>query len=250
MLSNEENVKLFMIEGGVMLQVVKDYIQSVLDLRERKIEALKKLGLDSETTEVWSSNYDGRMVAVTLPRDFKNKADWTKPNSQGRSSPKKGTEAHKIFFDKSLGIKSAESVIIEKLKVPTQLAYSTATGKGFTSIGRMLSSCGFLYMSKDGPYALWIPDVEACVAELKAQNVRYKSFKVLGGTENWKLEVEGLRPILQEEWDLLVAQKNLEEAREKQAKKAFVAAAPAALKKPMPKAVAKAAASVLKKGKK
>jgi hypothetical protein len=242
MLSNEEKVRILLVENGPVLELVKQHVADRDRVRELKVQILTQLGLDPEKVEVWASSHDGAMNAVSIPSKLKLpkkfvQANWTRPDSQGRRRPKRGTAEYNAFFTKDARYTPAEKLIAECLKVPCSIGYKTAGGEGWTSIGRMLRACGFLWMHKDtGPYAIWIPDVEACLAELKAKHKKVKGFKILGGADKWVLDTTGLKPILEEEWALMVAQKNLEDAR----KKAAFDALPEAGKKNITNAVSKA----------
>jgi hypothetical protein len=222
MLNNEENIVLYLIESGPMLDLVKHHIAERDRSRNAKVSILAQLGLNPEKVQIWSHAYDGGMTGVQIPRGLKMPpafvaSNWTKPDSQGRSRPKKGTDEYKIFYDKEATYLPAEQLIAENLKVPCSIGYKEGGGEGWTRIGRMLSSCGFLWLHRDtGPYALWLPDVAACIVELRAQYKGSKSFKILGGVDKWVLDTTGLKPLMQEEWDLMVAEHNLKQARAKQ----------------------------------
>lgn len=225
MLNNETKISLYLIDSGPMLDLVKHHIAERDRVFKAKIEILKHLGLDPKHIEVWASRDDGGMTAVRWPTAMKLPkkfvaGNWTKADSQGRRRPKKGTEEYKVFYAPEGSYTPASVLIAEKLNVPGAIGYKSKGGEGWTRIGRMLNECGFLWMHKDtGPYAMWTPDVKACVEEMREQFKGVKSFKILGGADTWTMDTTGLRPILEEEWDLMVSQKNLEEAREEAAKK-------------------------------
>jgi hypothetical protein len=76
-------------------------------------------------------------------------------------------------------------------------------------IGHPLFACGFLWASKDGPYGLWIPDVPAEVAKSKADG-----FIVAEPANSFKPEIPGCRLILEEEWNLMVAEQELKRKKQ------------------------------------
>lgn len=247
-MNSQEKTKIYLIESGPALDLILAHIKDRHRATAMKVQIMTQLGINPEKYEqvqVWSSSYDGRLSAISIhgktPKGF-DPSQWTKADSKGRRTPKRNTPIHKIFYSAEGAFEPAEQVIIKAFNVPTQIAYSTSTGQGFTSIGRMMASCGFLWLDAEkGPFAMWTPDVVASVADVKAQHARYKSFKVLRGADDWKLDIPGVKPILQEEWDLIVAQKNLEKALEKARAQAIFEALPAAGKKNITRAVKKAA---------
>lgn len=229
MLNNEEKIALYLIEGGPMMELVKHHIAERDRVSKMKIEILAQLDLDPKKVEVWARSDTGQLTAVRIPKDLKLpktfvQANWTKPDSKGRRMPKKKTEEHAIFYAPDAHYTPQAELIGKKLNVPCSIGYKSSRGEGWTRIGRMLNECGFLWLHKEhGPFAFWIPDVKACVKEMKEQHKGLKSFKLLENVEDWKLNVDGVRPMLEEEWELMVAQKNLEEAQEAATKKAVAA---------------------------
>jgi hypothetical protein len=220
MLNNEEKVALFLIEGGPMMDLVKKHLAERDRVHKVKLQILEYLALDPKEVEIWARRYDGMVTALRLPsREIPegfNASNWTKPDNAGRRTPKKGTVEYEIFYAKECRYTPQTELIAKALKVPCSVGYKSKGGEGWTRIGRMLNECGFLWMhKKDGPFAMWIPDVPACVEEMKTRHKGLKDFKILGGADTWSMDMTGIKPILQEEWDLLVAQKNLEEAKAK-----------------------------------
>jgi hypothetical protein len=213
MLKSEESILLFMIEGpGKAMDLVKQHFENVLAIRKAQSDMLESLGFNLKDVEVWRRNDDFALTGVRFVRG-KPGPEWIKPDAKGRTRPKRGTELHKKFYAVG-GITPASQVIAKAFNVPLGLGYKTNTGQGWTAIGRMLNECGFLYMSKDGPYAMWVPNVPQCVAEFKESMKKYKSLKIVNAeVEAFKPEFEGCRPILEEEWDLLVAQHKLDAKR-------------------------------------
>lgn len=244
---NEEKTKLYLIESGPMLELIKHHLNERTRVTAVNLEILRKLGLDPEKVQLWRHIYNGSLTGVQIPKSLKMpkvfvQENWTKPDSKGRRRPKKGTEEYKAFYSEDALFTPAETLIVKALNVPTSIGYKTRggtrSGEGWSMIGRMMSACGFLWMDRDnGPYAMWLPDVEAAVEDLKKAHKGVKSFEVIGGADVWQLDTTGIKPLLQEEWDLMVAQKNLEEAREKAAKRLLFDSLPPAGKKNIKDAV-------------
>lgn len=214
--------KLFMIEGGPALELVKAHIEEVLRVDREVIALAKELGVE----RVYRSHDDGTLLQVIFPGKTVPEG-WTKPDKKGLSHPKKGTEWAKRFAAQK-GHASVSQLIANTFEVPTWVEYTGIPGTanegnwGSTCIGRPLNECGFGYMSKEGPYCLWVPDVAAEVTAIEARGYLAKA-----PAKGFKLEVPGLREIEDEEWDVLVAQHKLEKKRREKALSAE-AAEPAA----------------------
>ncbi|WP_234775226.1 hypothetical protein [Paraburkholderia tropica] len=190
----------FMIEGGKALELVKKHI----DDRLSSIERAKALAVELDASDVSTSKADGKVVAV----QFKGAPhpDFKKPDKFG-SRPRKGTDWAKRFAAQD-GYEPESYLIQSALDVPCQISYSHDGGSGFRHIGYPFSECGFLFLGKNGPYAMWIPDVEAEVRRDLA-----KGYTVNDPALTFKAEFDGCRRIRIEEWEFLVAKHNLEKAR-------------------------------------
>jgi len=196
---------IFMIEGGRALEMVKHHIAEV----KRVAEQSRALALELGVERIFTSLENGTLLSVEFPG--KVHRDFTKPSKHG-SHPKKGTEWAKRF-DAQQGYECPSYVISDALGIPLSISYSLSNGgHGSHMIGYPFSECGFLYLSADGPYAMWVPDVPAIVASNEA-----KGYTVEEPAKSFKLEFDGCRRIEKEEWDFLVAQHNLEKKRKARA---------------------------------
>lgn len=193
----------FLIEGGSLLDLVRQHIAAHQETNKSNVAILLELGVE----RYWPSMTKGTVGSVVFPGP--RNADFTKPNSKGASIPRKGTEWHRRFADQ-VGYDVMGYDLAETLGIPTNIQYRKGDDiRGGSSIGGgFTSGVGFLYMSPDGPYALYIPDVAAIVADYEA-----RGYTVDDVCKNFKPEFDGSRPILKEEWDLLVAEHDLAEAR-------------------------------------
>lgn len=224
-------VSIYLIESGTAKELILRHFAERERALQARVAAIKALHLDPNTIQVWSSKYDGSMSSVylparaDLPKGF-NASAWTKPDRQGRRSPKRGTDEQRIFRAKECEYTPTERLIAGAYKVPGQINYKTTGGEGSTAIGPMMSACGFLWLDQEkGPWALWVPDTKTIVASAKAQHAKDKAFKITNNIESWKMDTTGLKPILEEEWDLLVAQYKLDRAKAAQAATAVEARA-------------------------
>jgi len=190
---------IFMIESGKMLDLVKHHIKEVRRVRNQSLSLMRELGVD----ECWQSERNGVVRRVHFGSKPRH-PDFTIPKT-GSSHPKRGTEWAKRF-DMQVGYESPCDAIAEALNVPLSISYRSADGKGHGSrrFGIPLQECGFLYLSEKGPYALYVPDVEAEVASDIA-----KGYIVAEPAASFKPEFEGCRRITEAEWDFIVAEHNL-----------------------------------------
>lgn len=200
------NNLLFMIEGEPMLSMVRSYIDERIRVKkanEALIEPLhKEYGVERASTD----RETGVVLSVVFPD--KIHPDFTKPKGKHSISyPKKGTEWAKRF-KKQKGHFNQSTAIAKALGVPLSLGYKHADGEGWRCLGNMLAECGFLFMGKDGPYAMWIPDVPGEVAAEEA-----RGHTVDDAVKAFRAEFPGCRRIEHEEWDILVAQHKLAEKR-------------------------------------
>lgn len=189
---------IFLIERGKPLALVKRHIAERERVRENNIALCKALGV----TKAAFRRTDGTLDGVVFKDNRHAHADWKKPDRRGVSYPKKGSEWAKRLAAQ-VGYADPAIEIAEAFHIPTHLEFGDAGSRGWKRIGSPLHECGYLFLSPEGPYALWIPDVPEEIAKVEQQGdkVRYpKSFKP---------EIDGCRCILQEEWDLMVAEHNL-----------------------------------------
>jgi hypothetical protein len=191
---------MFLVEGGQALELVRAHIAEVQRVRRANAEVCAELGLPANT-RARIHMLDGRLLSINFAGNVPE--GWTKPDKHGCSSPKKGTAWWKRFGEMK-GYADQESVISKAFGVPLSASFSYDGGTGVRAIGSPFNACGWLWLSKDGPYVMWTPDVPAIAAEMEAAgempDAELKAFK---------LEFEGCRRILEEEWKLMVAQHEL-----------------------------------------
>lgn len=196
-----ENV-LFMIEGGKALEMVKHYIAEKKRVRAANAVIAEELGVE----DIFVDRVNGTIIAVRFPG--KRHPDFTKETKRG-AWPKKGTDWHRRFADQ-VGYENQSALISETFGVPLSISYASATGEshGWRCIGGMLNECGFLWLSEDGPYAMWIPDIQGEVTRDLA-----KGYSVAEPALSFVPVFDDCRRIEQEEWDIFVAQHNLAKKR-------------------------------------
>ncbi|QBJ80551.1 hypothetical protein [Aquitalea sp. USM4] len=189
---------IFLIEGGKALELIKAHIaQKKVVVAARKAMA-DELGISEGVTDV----IDGRLLAVAF--SGQRHPDFKAPDRKGMSYPKKRSEWEKRFAE-APACKDPVTVIGEELGVPTSISYTNAGGfGGWSSIGNPLRECGFLYLSENGPYAMWIPDIPSAVSSHEADGYQVKE-----PAKSFIPEFEGCRRIENEEWDIMVARHKL-----------------------------------------
>lgn len=191
---------IFMIEGGKALEMVKAHIAEVKRVGKEARELAKELGVQ----EIMTDRQFGVLAGVIFPGAIH--ADFTKPKGKSRASyPKKGS-AWAARLAEQKGYRDQSEWISTEFNIPLTISYRGEGSWGSTCIGSMLSECGFLFLGEDGPYAMWIPDVSAHVAECTS-----RGYTVDEPAASFKMEIEGCRRVDKEEWEILVLQHELAE---------------------------------------
>lgn len=198
---------LFLIESGEPLDMVKNHVAEVQRVKAEVAAIAKEIGV----TRVSTDRLNGALLGVVF--DGPPPDGWTKPDRKfGISYPKKGPWKSRLAEHQARGYADPEGAISTAFGVPTSISYTRRDGYGCCHIGPMLKACGWLYLSKDGPFAMWIPDVEAAVKERISDG-----YTVEEPAASFKPVIPGARRIDQEEWDLLVAQHQLDKKRRERA---------------------------------
>lgn len=201
----------FMIESGQALTLVKAHIAERQRVRDELADLAKSLGVTQATT------HRGTGVLLGVVFDGQAHPDFKKPDKKGVSYPRRHSAMQKVF-DAQIGYANPSDLISEAFDVPLSVNYSNKRGSGWRCIGHPLTACGFLFMGREGPYAMWVPDVPAEVAaEEKA-----KGIKVEEPAKSFKLEFEGCKRIEQKDWEILVLQHELAETASAEAPKSLV----------------------------
>lgn len=193
---------IFIVEGGKALKMVKDHV-----LERTRVKAVAKsladeLGVD----DCYINRFNGTLSGVC----FKGKLhpDFTKARGrEGVSYPKKGTEWDKKF-KAQVGFRELVKWIADEFKIPCGISYKGKDCHGSKIIGSAFNECGFLYLSENGPYAMWTPDVPAEVAAMIAQG-----YEVEEPANSFVLAFDGCRRIEKEEWEIMVLQHKLDKRK-------------------------------------
>lgn len=194
---------LYLVESGKALEMVRSHITEKAMCDER----VAALGREAGGIRAMRDRTTGVMTALVFPKGAVP-IGFTSPESKhGSSRPIKGSD-WAAKFKAQVGYPDVQGEITAAFGVPTQIDYTTPGGTGSRAIGAIFDACGFLYLSADGPYAMYTPDVQA---EVLAE--RDKGNQVDQAARAYSGEIPGCRRIEQEEWDILVAQHFLAEKR-------------------------------------
>lgn len=192
---------LYMINSGKALELIKKRIEDRKNTHQQVLDFSSELG----ATYVKTDRFNGILLAVVFDKDVN--PDFKKPDRQGASYPKKGTEWD-ARFKAQVDHGNETSIIAEAFNIPLSIRYTCENGNGWTSVGNAFSECGFLYLGADGPYAMWVPDIKSKISAMEADG------RVVDeAVKSFSMEFEGCTAIEDEEWDILVAQHKLAEKR-------------------------------------
>ena len=195
----------FAVDGGRMLELAKKHVAERAAVEEVNRALAKELG-----AERYAVDYaNGVLCGVIFTG--KPHADFKKANKHGIASPRART-AWDARLSSIKGYDRRGFSLAKALGVPTDISYQRdGIERGSACIsGGFSSGVGLLYLSKDGPFALYIPDIAHVVADYEA-----RGYTVCDECKNFKPEFDGARPILKEEWELTVARHKLAEAEQK-----------------------------------
>lgn len=191
----------FAVVGGKTLELALAHVGERIEVIKKNNELARELGAQKYVVDISKGTLSGAMFDGTINGDFK------KPNKRGVSYPKKGSDWEKRLSDLD-GYDARGYELARALGVPTTISYKNETSHGSAVISSGFSSgVGLLYLSEDGPFALYIPDIAPIVAEYEAQG-----YSVGDDCRNFKPEFDGAIPILKEEWELNVARHKLVQA--------------------------------------
>lgn len=187
----------FLIEGGKALDLVKRHIKEVNAATGRAMKLAKEIGV-----KYWTDDkLTGKLTGVVFSPGQTPHPDFLKPGRFGICYPRKKSE----WFNRIQAVKGhpiTSELISEELGVPVTLHWK----KAFMHLGPPFRQAGFLYPSDDGPYGMYIPDVEAAIKAAKRGLPEEPA-------RSFKPEFEGCKRILRQEWELIIAQHDVAEAR-------------------------------------
>lgn len=189
--------QLYLIESGVMLDAVKNHIEQVKACRIAYSDFAQEYG-----AKQYYHN-SKKLYGLSLR---KAPDGWTKPKKNGETYPKRGhADCDKI---KNLPeLPDQCDAIFNITGVPLCISYEGDGTSGSTCIGSPLNECGFLYIQRHNLYAFWTPDVKKYLED-------YSQYKITNGADKWEMKIDGVTPISQAKWDLLVAECKVKDEEE------------------------------------
>lgn len=193
----------FLVESGQMLDLAKRIADNFQAVHEANLAYVRGVG----GVAFQASSWDGRVYAVKFEGEAP--AGFKKPNKRGCCEPKKGSKYAADMAELPVHMDVSRE-ISRLLNVPTDLHYSQK-GKwsGVTSLGHPFFPCGILWFKLDGPYCIYIPDVQHYVREKEETGSTVDE-----PAKSFKPEFEGLRQILKEEWDLMKARHKADQEKQ------------------------------------
>jgi len=126
-----------------------------------------------------------------------------KPDKMGATYPHKKQQLNKEW--KSLTLPTPTKWMLEIVGCPQSLSYRNVDSgdHGVIGIGSFFETISIHWFSEDGDLLLIVPDVEFEVSRILAENSGKLVFE--NNADQWRLEDDGAREILVEEWNLIVA---------------------------------------------
>jgi|GEM_PF-2958961 len=203
----------YIIEGGLALELVQAHIRDVIATDGARAALIKEISDEAKVEGAFRHIDKGTLLGVQFERGHHH-PDFTKPKGRNKTChPKQGTHWAERFKNQPC-IETQPSKLVDAYKIPLTMSFvkiedGKESEEGFRHIGwPPLHEVGFLYLGKDGPYAMWAPDIRAYVKEQED-----KGFKVTGPCATYDPDsLEGCRRVKKEEWELMVAQHKLDRA--------------------------------------
>lgn len=189
------NIAYYIAERGPILDICKKYSADRAAWHKSVFEFLRGIG-----GVAFQTNLDGEVYSVKFendaPKGFKAQ------NKQGCREPYAKSEWPAKLA--ALGTRPCAGDYLDPfIKAPRRIQYKTRTG-GVGSIltGHPFAFYQILWFSEDGPFCVALPDIERDIKRIKEDSVEI--------TSDISLNLpKGLRRILVEEWDLMVAKARL-----------------------------------------
>ena len=196
-MKTKSNSLYYIIEGEPYLSVAKAFVNEYQAAHKRVCDYLDGLGVSQ-----WRYGFSGHIAGVVFEGNIP--PDFCKPDNYGVTRPKKTSKYYKEFKRDDLKLPDVEKWILDKFYIPTGYGYKYDGGSGGTAIGHPFKPIEICWYSTDdnAPLMLKIPNIPYEIEYKKAtrSNVVFEN-----DFDKWKLDETGLRQILVEEWDLMVA---------------------------------------------
>lgn len=195
-------VAYYIAKSGEIFKVCEKFRQDHIAWNKKVVSYLSTIG-----GVAFKDDWNGRVSSVK----FKDKAPqgFKKPDKHGCQEPYVKSDWGDKF--KALGSRPlAKNYIAEILKVPSRLNYKTKDSEGSKALGHFFHEYQIGWYSATSPLLVGIADIKK---EIKLFYAEYPEGKILNDLESWDLP-KGLKEIMVEEWDLMVAKHEKEQENE------------------------------------
>jgi len=187
----------FEVIDGDALDLVHRYVLDYKRCRAQAVELAKEFGAE----RYWLGNDGVFALDIAHP-------EFTKRDRKGRARPKRGTAAAARFAQQTPTAFKFGNVAHE-LGIPHGIAYGNSDGaQGWRrTASHRFHTAGVLFITEDGPYAIYCPDIREAVASLEAEG-----YTVDPAAKAWQPIIPGCRLIHEAQWKLYVARHEYDEA--------------------------------------
>ncbi|WP_422363148.1 hypothetical protein [Pyruvatibacter mobilis] len=190
------HAKHYLIESGPTLALVSELVMLRHKAAKEILEKVRALGGVNFRVDP-----NGAVTALWFAG--KPPKGYCKPDRAGGHQPRKGSKAEAAI--RALPrLPDVDRAVQKALGIPDSLSTEGPDACSSSSglIGLFPNPVGIAYYHPEGPYLLWTPDVEFYKA--RALEVS-PGCTITHPSPDWELDTSGLREVLKEEWDLLVA---------------------------------------------
>lgn len=187
--------KYYLIEDEQLLAKARAFRQASIDQSNRYWEFVMSIGGDA-----YQVGWNDCLIGVRFPHD-KRPPGWCKPKEhRGVSYPMKKSDWRERMF--AIGrMPQIVDFLPELEDTPCSINHDGPTGKGSHRIGSLVQPIQICWYSADSPFMVMLPDVERAVRVTK---IEHPDATIQGEVEKWRPPA-GLREILIEEWNFMVA---------------------------------------------
>lgn len=195
--------KYYIVEADDLIEKANRFRAAYIEQQKRFWEFVETNGGDA-----YQTGFNDRLIGIRFPDD-KRPAGWCKPKSyRGVSYPMKKSDWREKLFDVGQ-LPQIADYFPDLVDTPNWISFEGPKSKGGTRIGNGFQPIQLCWYSEDSPLMLMLPDVERALREVK---IDHPDATTQGDIEQRKPPA-GLREILIEEWNLMVAKhKQLSEA--------------------------------------
>jgi hypothetical protein len=187
--------KYYIIEAAGMVEKAKAFRRAYIEQSGKYLDFLESI-----CATAYQVGFNDQLIGIQFPHD-KRPAGWCKPKEyRGVSYPMKKSD----WKEKMRALGQLPQIIDffpELANTPCWIGYKGPTSEGGRQIGDIIQPIQLCWYSADSPFMLMLPDVERAIQVVK---IEHPDATLRDGIESWR-PLAGLREILIEEWDFMVA---------------------------------------------